>query len=110
MRLQWLVRAPTETCTWVDQQEKGRPSGWRQREAVGGIIFSCRDAGKNGGESMHKSSERDYTHAAGQVLTLNSRRLTATEMKRVAKALELLTSAVLEDLRQMIDGKLSEQG
>ena len=47
---------------------------------------------------------------AGRVLPLNSRRLTAVIVKRIAKALELPDSAALDDLRQMVDGKLSEQG
>ena len=47
---------------------------------------------------------------AGRVLPLNSRRLTAVIVKRIAKALELPDSAALDDLRQMVDGKLSERG
>ena len=50
------------------------------------------------------------TKRAGRVTTLNSRRLTGAVIKRVARALELPTAAALEDIRQMIDGKLSEQG
>ena len=47
------------------------------------------------------------THA-GHVLTLNSRRLTAHVLRRVAKALGLPISASPDDLRQMIDGALAE--
>ena len=54
------VRAPTKT--WVDQRERGRPSGWTLREAVGRRIFSYRDSGKNGGESMRKSGDRTGLH------------------------------------------------
>ena len=47
---------------------------------------------------------------AGRVLPLNSRRLMAAIIKRIARALELLESAALEDVRQMVDGRLTERG
>lgn len=43
-------------------------------------------------------------------LPLNSRRLTADWIQAIAKALELPTAASQEDLRQMVDGKLSDLG
>ena len=46
---------------------------------------------------------------AWHILPLNSRRLTAVFVKRIAKALVLPDSAALDDLLQMVDGKLSEQ-
>ena len=49
------------------------------------------------------------TTRAGHVLTLNSRRLTAHVLRRVAKALGLPISASPDDLRQMIDGALAER-
>ena len=39
-------------------------------------------------------------------LPLNSRRLTAAQIKRLGRALDLPTSASVEEVRQMIDGKL----
>ena len=50
------------------------------------------------------------TTRAGRVTTLNSRRLVGAVINRVARALGLPTAAGLEDLRQMVDGKLSEIG
>ena len=42
-------------------------------------------------------------------LLLNSKRLTATQIKRVGRALGLPTSASTEEVRQMIEGKLEDQ-
>ena len=58
------------------------------------------------------TASRTETARAGRVArcTLNLRRLTAVVLKRVAKALGLPTAAALDDLRQMIDGKLVEDG
>jgi hypothetical protein len=47
---------------------------------------------------------------AGRVLPLNSRRLTAAIIKRIARALELPESAALDDVRQMVDGTPTERG
>ena len=47
---------------------------------------------------------------AGHVLPLSSRRLTAAIIKQIARALELPESAALDDVRQMVDGKLIERG
>ena len=43
-------------------------------------------------------------------LPLNSKRLTANHLRRLAAELEIATSASTDELRQMIDGKLSEAG
>ena len=55
---------------------------------------------------------REATHAGRVVTTTtpNSRRLTGAIIKRVARAMELLTAAALEDLRQMINGELATGG
>jgi len=45
----------------------------------------------------------------GQRYHLNSRGLRAVWIQRIAQSLELPTSASTAELRQMIDGKLSDQ-
>ena len=46
----------------------------------------------------------------GKPLPLNSRRLTAPVLKQLAGALDLPSTAPLDDVRQMIEGKLLEMG
>ena len=46
----------------------------------------------------------------GRPLPLNSRRMTAVHLQRLARRLGLPTSASTEETRQIIDGKLSEMG
>ena len=58
---------------------------------------------------MDEARTASGTTRAERVLTLNSRRLTATVLRRIARALELPTSAAPDDLRQLIDGALSER-
>ena len=43
-------------------------------------------------------------------LPLNSKRLTASQLKRLAAALEVPTTAAADEVRQMIEGKLAEGG
>ena len=43
-------------------------------------------------------------------LPLNSKRLTVGHLRRLASALEVPTGASADEIRQMIDGKLSEAG
>ena len=43
-------------------------------------------------------------------LPLNSRRLKAEQLRRLAAALEVPTAASADELRQMIDGKLTGEG
>ena len=43
-------------------------------------------------------------------MPLNSRRVTRSQLRAVAKELELLTSATGEDLAQVVSGKLTEEG
>ena len=43
-------------------------------------------------------------------LPLNSKRLTSNYLRRLAAQLELPTSASVDDLRQMVDGKLTDEG
>ena len=47
---------------------------------------------------------------AGRTLPLNSRRLTASIVNRIAKALSLPHSASLDDTKQMVEGTLVERG
>ena len=46
----------------------------------------------------------------GRPLPLNSRRLTANIVNQIAKALELPHSASLDDMKQMVEGMLTERG
>ena len=57
---------------------------------------------------MDEARTGSGTTRAERVLTLNLWRLTATVLQRIARALELPTSAAPDDLRQLIDGALSE--
>ena len=94
-------------------------------ESVGGknrLHFPGEEVHPRGRLFFHQYSEgmaekagtasRTETARAGRVArtTLNSRRLTAVVLKRVVKVLGLPTAAALDDLRQMIDGKLVEDG
>lgn len=45
----------------------------------------------------------------GKVLPLNSRRLTSSHLKQLAENLELPTSGSLDQLRQLIEGKLESE-
>ena len=56
-------------------------------------------------ESGEESHERPEL-PRGRVVPLNSRRLTAAHLKRVAEALELPTTGSADQLRQLIEGKL----
>ena len=46
----------------------------------------------------------------GQVFALNSKRLLAVHVKAIAEGMGLPTKAATDELRQLIDGHLSEQG
>ena len=46
----------------------------------------------------------------GHPLPLNLKRLTAAHVQQLARTLQLPTTASLDDIRQMIDGKLAEMG
>jgi hypothetical protein len=52
----------------------------------------------------------EEVEARGQTFPLNSRRLTAAVIARVARELGLSVSASLEDLRQIVGGKIEEMG
>ena len=41
---------------------------------------------------------------------LNSKRLTAHSLKRIARALDVLSSSSLDEIRTLVDGKLAELG
>ena len=59
---------------------------------------------------MADGREKEVGLAEPLLLPLNSRRLTATHLHRLAAELELPTEASADELRQMIDGKLTETG
>ena len=61
------------------KRERGRPSGWTLREAVGRRMFSYRDSGKNGGESMSKSGDRTGLHTRTRRRTGVDAELAATD-------------------------------
>lgn len=58
----------------------------------------------------HRSDKCDVSELTtrGNVLPLNSKRLTAALLRQLAAALDVLTSASVEDLRQLITGELEE--
>ena len=58
--------------------------------------------------SGSKGELQDVPRVVGKSLPLRSRRLTAVHLRRLAKALGVLVSAMIEDLRLMIDGELAE--
>lgn len=55
-----------------------------------------------------KGELQDAPRVVGKSLPLRSRRLTAVQLRKLAKALGVPMSATIEDLRLMIDGKLAE--
>ena len=55
-----------------------------------------------------KGGLQDAPRVVGKSLPLRSRRLTAVQLRKLAKALGVPMSATTEDLRLMIDGKLAE--
>lgn len=63
-----------------------------------------RDVGESAGD------ERQLVPRGGRPLPLNSRRLTGVHLQRLARRLELPTSASADETRLIIDGKLSEMG
>jgi len=56
------------------------------------------------------SSEGSGNEGPRVRLPLNSKRLKRSQLERLAKALDLPTSASSDELRQLIDGKLTDQG
>ena len=64
---------------------------------------------------MSSGEEREESHVGsglpeGRVLPLNSRRLVAEYVKAIAKSLDLSTRASTDEVRQMVEGKLSDSG
>ena len=65
--------------------------------------------GSHGSGSVESDGEESRGRPvipSGKVVPLNSRRLTATHLKRVAEALKLPTTGSADQLRQLIEGKL----
>ena len=59
---------------------------------------------------LEESGEEDLTFLKGNVYPLNSRRLVASQLHRLAGILGLPTSSSLASTRQLIEGKLLEMG
>ena len=59
---------------------------------------------------LEESDEEDLTFPKGNVYPLNSRRLVASQLHRLAGILGLPTSSSLASTRQLIEGKLLEMG
>ena len=59
--------------------------------------------------SSHDEATDSRAHARLPI-PLNSRRLTANHVKRMARALGVPTTAAGEDIRQMVEGKITETG
>ena len=59
--------------------------------------------------SSHDETTDSRAHARFPI-PLNSRRLTANHVKRMARALGVPTTAAGEDIRQMVEGKITETG
>ena len=59
--------------------------------------------------SSHDETTDSRAHARLPI-PLNSRRLTANHVKRMARALGVPTTAAGEDIRQMVEGKITETG
>ena len=57
----------------------------------------------------HADSSKGVHVSQSLRLPLNSKHVTATQIKRVSRALGLPTSASTEEVRQMIEGKLEDQ-
>lgn len=53
---------------------------------------------------------REVGYHARLPIPLNSKCLTAAHLKRLAMALEVPTTAASDEVRQMVEGKLVEQG
>ena len=57
-----------------------------------------------------RTAKEGGPRAPGRALTLNSRRLTAAVMRRIARELRVTGLASAEDMRQIVEGKLGELG
>ena len=58
-------------------------------------------------EDEGETSERSRTR---HPIPLNSKRLTAEYLKRLARALDVPTTAAGDEIRQMVEGKLVDKG
>ena len=63
-----------------------------------------------GGATRARESTVTSRSLVGRQMPLNSRRLTAALLKQLAGGLDVPTSASMEEVRQLIDGKLGELG
>ena len=59
---------------------------------------------------MEADADAGEVQPGSQTLPLNSRRLTAARLRQLARGMDLPTTATIEDLRQIIDGKVTEMG
>ena len=65
---------------------------------------------QDGSESGSGEERGRRKHAPSMRMPLNSKRLKAGHLRRLAAALGVPTAASADELRQMIDGKLTEEG
>lgn len=65
------------------------------------------DGGASGGRAVDSRDAIDMPR--GRRLPLNSRQLTAAYLRQLGEALDLPTTGSSEELRQQIEGKLSER-
>jgi len=61
-------------------------------------------------QAMAEQSSKGIGEPRGKALALNSKRLTTAQLQRIARGLEVHTTARGDELRQMVDGKLTEMG
>ena len=65
---------------------------------------------ETGGEDSWGERETNERSRVGLPIPLNSKRLTTGQLKRLARALDVPTTAAGDEIRQMIEGKLAEDG
>ena len=63
-----------------------------------------------GGKGSHEEHEISERHRSRLPIPLNSKRLTAEQLRRLARAMNIPTTAATDEVRQMVEGKLSEDG
>ena len=61
-------------------------------------------------QAMAEQSSEGIGEPRGKALPLNSKCLTTAQLQRIARGLEVHTTARGDELHQMVDGKLTEMG
>jgi len=59
---------------------------------------------------MTEQSSEGIAEPHGKALPLNSKRLTTAQLQRIVRGLKVHTTARGDELRQMVDGRLTEMG